>query len=70
VWTGIDSPPIKSFNTLIERSLVNIDEKGCIEMHDQLRDMGRMIVERDEEYLGTRVWSIDLIPSTQFTSKV
>ena len=70
VWTINDIPPIKSFNMLIERSLVNVDEDGCIEMHDQLRDMGRMIVERDEEYLGTRVWSVDSIPSTQSTSKV
>ena len=70
VWTNNGTPPKKSFNMLIERSLVNVDEGGCIEMHDQLRDMGRMIVEKDEEYLGTRVWSVDSIPSTQITSKV
>jgi energy-coupling factor transporter ATP-binding protein EcfA2 len=70
VWTSNDTPPIKSFNTLIERSLVNVAKNGCIEMHDQLRDMGRMIVETDKAYLGTRVWSVDSIPSTQTTSKV
>jgi hypothetical protein len=70
MWTINEMPPTESFNMLIERSLVNIDEEGCLEMHDQLRDMGRMIVEKDEEYLGTRVWSIDSIPSTQSTSKV
>jgi hypothetical protein len=69
-WTNMDSPPIESFNMLLECSLVNVDEYGCIEMHDQLRDMGRMIVERDEEYLGTRVRSDDLIPSTQCTTEV
>jgi hypothetical protein len=70
VWTVNDIPPIKSFNMLIERSLVNVDRYGHIEMHDQLRDMGRMIVEKDGEYLGTRVWSVDLISSTQSISKV
>ena len=69
-WTINDITLTKAFNMLIERSLVNIDENGCIEMHDQLRDMGRMIVERDEKHSGTRVWSIDLIRSTQSTSKV
>ena len=70
VWTTNDTPPIKSFNMLIERFLVNVAEDGRIEMHDQLRDMGRMIVETGKVYLGTRVWSVDSIPSTQFTSKV
>jgi hypothetical protein len=69
-WTIIVSSPIESFNMLLECSLVNVDEYGCIVMHDQLRDMGRMIVERDEEYLGTRVRSDDLIPSTQCTTEV
>jgi hypothetical protein len=69
-WTIKGIPQIESFNVLIERSLVNVDVYGNIEMHDQLRDMGRMIVETYEEYLGTRVWSVDSIPSTQSTSKV
>jgi hypothetical protein len=70
VWTMNDIPPIKSLNMLIERSLVNIDEDGNIEMHDQLRDMGRMIVEKDGEYLGTRVWNVDLSSSTQSIKEV
>jgi len=70
VWTMNDIPPIESFNMLIERSLVNVDRNGHIEMHDQLRDMGRMIVEKEEEYLGTRVWSIDLSSSTQSIKEV
>ena len=70
VWTSNDTPPQESFNMLIERSLVNVDRGGRIEMHDQLRDMGRMIVDKYEEYLGTRVWSADSTPSTQTISKV
>jgi hypothetical protein len=70
VWTMKDIPPIKSLNMLIERSLVNVDIYGRIEMHDQLRDMGRMIVEKDGEYLGTRVWNVDLSSSTQSIKEV
>jgi hypothetical protein len=65
-----DIPPIESFNTLIERSLVNVDIYGAIEMHDQLRDMGRMIVEKDGEYLGTRVWNVGFSSSTQSVKEV
>jgi hypothetical protein len=84
VWTSNDTLPIKSFNVLIERSLVNVDKYGHIEMHDQLRDMGRSIVDKEKEYLdkeneyldkeneylGTRVRSDDSDPSTQITRKV
>jgi hypothetical protein len=70
VWTSNDRPPIQSFNMLIERSLVHVDKNGHIEMHDQLRDMGRMIVEKDTEYLGTRVWNVGTILSAQSTSQV
>jgi hypothetical protein len=70
VWTNNEIPPIESFNLLEERSLVHLDKNGHIEMHKQLRDMGRMIVERDYAYVGTRVWSIDSIPLTHSTRKV
>jgi hypothetical protein len=80
VWTSNDTPLIKvntSFNVLIEQSLVNVDKYGHIEMHDQLRDMGRSIVDKEKEYLdkeneylGTRVRSDDSDPSTQITRKV
>jgi hypothetical protein len=70
VWTSSDRPPIQSFNMLIERSLVHVDKKGHIEMHDQLRDMGRMIVEKEAKYLGTRVWNVGALLSAQSTSKV
>jgi hypothetical protein len=70
VWTMNDIPPIESLNMLIERSLVNVDIRGHIEIHDQLRDMGRMIVEKDGEYLGTRVWNVDLNSSTQSVKEV
>ena len=69
MWTNIDSPSIKAFNTLVDRSWVNVDKDGWLQMHDQLRDMGRMIVESDEEYLGTRVWRKKM-PLALSTSKV
>ena len=70
VWTSNDTPPIDSFNLLKERSLVHLDKNGHIEMQNHLRDMGRMIVERDDAYLGTRIWNIDSIPSIHSTRKV
>jgi hypothetical protein len=47
---------------LVEKSLVKIGIFGTIIMHDQLRDMGRMIAETDKEYLGTRIWKLNMIP--------
>jgi hypothetical protein len=70
VWTMNDISPIESLNMLKERSLINVDRNGHIEMHDQLRDMGRMIVEKDGEYLGTRVWNVDFSSSTQSVKEV
>jgi hypothetical protein len=40
------------------KSLIKIDKDGVYEIHEQLRDMGRMIVETDSMYIGTRWWKI------------
>ncbi|KAI9104319.1 hypothetical protein K1719_022891 [Acacia pycnantha] len=45
--------------TLVERSLVTIDEKNMLGMHDLLRDMGREIIsEQSQKKLGkrSRLW--------------
>ncbi|XP_028763095.1 putative disease resistance protein At4g11170 [Neltuma alba] len=45
--------------TLVERSLVTIDEKNKLGMHDLLRDMGREIIrEQSQDELGkrSRLW--------------
>jgi hypothetical protein len=42
----------QTLERLQDKSLLKVDENGGLDMHDQLRDMGRMIVER--EYQGSR----------------
>ena len=54
--------PSHVLDVLVERSLVKIVEWGNLEMHDQLCDMGRMIVEKEEVYMGTRIWDKNMIP--------
>jgi hypothetical protein len=54
--------PSHVLDVLVERSLAKIDVYGILEMHDQLRDMGRMIVEKEEVYMGTRIWDKNMIP--------
>jgi hypothetical protein len=51
----------RTFERLQDKSLLKVDEYGGLEMHDQLRDMGRMIV--DKEYQGSRIWDF---PSSAF----
>ena len=53
----------KTFESLQNRSLLKVNDYGVLEMHDQLRDMGRMLVET--EYQGTRSWDLCL---TTFTN--
>jgi hypothetical protein len=44
----------QTFEKLRDKSLLKVDENGVLDMHDQLRDMGRMIAEK--EYHGSRIW--------------
>jgi hypothetical protein len=59
--TNYGASPNHVLDILLEKSLVEIDRWGTIIMHDQLRDMGRMIAETNEQYLGTRIWSLNMI---------
>ena len=40
--------------SLQNKSLVKVHDNGVLDMHDQLRDMGRMIIENDK-FAGTRI---------------
>ena len=53
----------KTLESLQNKSLLKVNEYGVLDIHDQLRDMGRMLVET--EYQGTRVWDTSL---TTFTN--
>lgn len=69
IWTNNKIAPIQALDMLVHRSLVKlIANYEILEMHDQLRDMGRMIAEK--EYARSRIWNANLIPSSGFTSKV
>jgi hypothetical protein len=63
--------PSYVLDVLVDKSLVKISTNGYLEMHDQLRDLGRLMVETEEVYKGTRIWKRDMIPSSNGqTSKV
>ena len=48
----------QTLESLQDKSLVKFDERGVLIIHDQLRDMGRMIVEK--EFQHTRGWNLSL----------
>ena len=48
----------QTLKNLQDKSLVKFDKNGVLNIHDQLRDMGRMIVEK--EFQQTRVWNLSL----------
>lgn len=54
----------KTFESLQNKSLLKVNDYGGLDIHDQLRDMGRMLVET--EYQGTRVWDLSLSTFTNF----
>ena len=62
IFANYGASPNHVLEILVDKSLVKIGQEGNLEMHDQLRDMGRMIVETDKEYLGTRIWELCMIP--------
>jgi hypothetical protein len=47
-----------TLESLQDKSLVKFDKSGILDIHDQLRDMGRMIVEK--KFQQTRVWNLSL----------
>ena len=66
IWNGDDANMRLALSNLMIRSLVQIDSDGMLAMHDNLRDMGRMIASN--EYIGgQRIWNLHskLEPSPQ-----
>ncbi|CAI0413148.1 unnamed protein product [Linum tenue] len=63
MWNDCNFNPTININLLIQRSMVKIDQDGCrFQMHDQLRDMGREIVRRENiEYpwMRSRIWTVE-----------
>jgi hypothetical protein len=65
MWSKDGVLPMDELEGLIDMSLLKVNKDGGIlEMHEQLRDMGRKIAG------GSRVWKASMIPERGFTSKV
>jgi len=56
IWDDEKCSPELTLSTLVNMSLVQIASNGLFVVHDQLRDMGRMI--SNKEYKGSR-WNVE-----------
>ncbi|GLJ34586.1 hypothetical protein SUGI_0695640 [Cryptomeria japonica] len=54
VWEGSNWIGLQNWERLLNKCLVELDEKNCIKMHDHLRDLGREIANQHSPY---RLWS-------------
>ncbi|CAN1195554.1 Disease resistance protein L6 [Linum perenne] len=77
MWSDCDLYPILNVNILVQRSMLNIGDENEFLMHDQLRDMGREIVRREDierPWMRSRIWSneeaLELLLSNKGTDKI
>ncbi|XP_049936321.1 TMV resistance protein N-like [Nymphaea colorata] len=65
MWEACGWRPRLALEVLQHRSLIKIDENDRFEMHDQIRDMGRMVVKEgsqfDDPLTYSRPWSKDQV---------
>ncbi|CAN1195545.1 Disease resistance protein L6 [Linum perenne] len=62
MWSDCNFHPISNINILVQRSMLNIGDENEFLMHDQLRDMGREIVRREDierPWMRSRIWSYE-----------
>jgi len=65
--------PMICLQNLMDRSLVKVNDKGNLVMHDQLRDMGRQIVREASKYecrKQSRIWDKEEAKMVLFNEKV
>nr|AAD25974.1 flax rust resistance protein [Linum usitatissimum] len=76
MWTDCNFYPASNITFLIQRCMIQVGDDDEFEMHDQLRDMGREIVRREDvrPWKRSRIWSreggIDLLRNKKGSSKV
>ncbi|CAN1730847.1 Disease resistance protein L6 [Linum perenne] len=75
MWSDCDFYPASTIRTLVQRSLIRINEEEQFWMHDHLRDLGRAIVyEENNPYKRSRIWSdrdaINMLKSREAASKL
>jgi hypothetical protein len=73
IWGPSQHSPRICLQNLVHRSLVKVNDKGNLVMHDQLRDMGRQIVRKASHYEGrkqSRIWDKEEARMVLFHEKV
>nr|ACS91453.1 M3 [Linum usitatissimum] len=77
MWSDCNLYPKSNIIFLIQRCMIQVGDDGVFQMHDQLRDMGREIVRREDverPWKRSRIWSseegIDLLLKKKGSSKV
>ncbi|CAN0842283.1 Disease resistance protein L6 [Linum grandiflorum] len=62
MWSDCKFYPTSNILILIQRCMIKIGDKEEFQMHDQLRDMGREIVRREDvecPWMRSRIWSTE-----------
>ncbi|GLJ10473.1 hypothetical protein SUGI_0128900 [Cryptomeria japonica] len=62
VWDGCGWNGLHSWETLVNKCLVDLDKENCIRMHDHLRDLGRDLAKR---HSPSRIWLAEQIFNTR-----
>ncbi|CAN1333598.1 Disease resistance protein L6 [Linum perenne] len=60
MWSDCKLYPMSNINILIQRSMIKLGDEDVFQMHDQLRDMGREIIRRENiehPWMRSRIWS-------------
>ncbi|CAI0412994.1 unnamed protein product [Linum tenue] len=77
MWSDCSFFPTININILIQRSMIDIGEDNKFKMHDQLRDMGREIVRKENTkhpWKRSRIWSkqiaLDMLRNRKGTNLV
>ncbi|CAN1834685.1 Disease resistance protein L6, partial [Linum perenne] len=77
MWRDCIYYPTSNINILVQRSMLKVGENNEFQMHDQLRDMGREIVRReniDHPGMRSRIWSdkdaLNLLSNKKGTNQV
>ncbi|CAN1195451.1 Disease resistance protein L6 [Linum perenne] len=62
MWSDCKLYPMSNIYILMQRSMIKIGSENEFQMHDQLRDMGREIVRREDvehPWMRSRIWSAE-----------
>nr|ACS91454.1 M1-comp1 [Linum usitatissimum] len=77
MWSDCNFYPKSNIIFLIQRCMIQVGDDGVFKMHDQLKDMGREIVRREDverPWKRSRIWSseegIDLLLNKKGSSQV